>query len=193
MYRDMCGLNPSSGDDRTTGFRSARIAPKPDQSLQWARATYLSAAGHYESGWHIGEKGDLSFIFKIPFNAEAQVVLPDANGSAVFVNGQNTLEGKQQGKDLILLLAAGHYQISYQPGKAYRKTYSTRTAIVQIVQNEQARAVLAEVFPMINMMDDSMLAAMGEATLRDMATTPYLTMTDEQLDQIDQALSAIAS
>ncbi|MBI5958957.1 MAG: family 78 glycoside hydrolase catalytic domain, partial [Chloroflexi bacterium] len=28
MYRDMCGLNPSSGNDGVTGFRHARIAPK---------------------------------------------------------------------------------------------------------------------------------------------------------------------
>ncbi len=34
MYRDMCGLNPSSDDDMVTGFRSARLAPKPDKTLK---------------------------------------------------------------------------------------------------------------------------------------------------------------
>jgi hypothetical protein len=41
------------------------------------------------------------------------------------------------------------------------------------------------------MMDDSMSATMGEANLRELATTPYLTMTDEQLDEIDRALSGV--
>ena len=78
MYRDMCGLNPSSGDDQVTGFRHARIAPKPDKSLQWARARYRSAAGWYESGWQIDDNGRLTFDLTIPFNATASVVLPDA-------------------------------------------------------------------------------------------------------------------
>ncbi len=45
MYRDMCGLNPGSGDDGVTGFRRARIAPKPDPALVWAKARYQSAGG----------------------------------------------------------------------------------------------------------------------------------------------------
>lgn len=191
MYRDVCGLNPSSGDDHATGFRRARLAPKPDKALQWAKARYLSAAGLFESGWRIGEKGNLSFEFTIPFNVEAQVVLPDANVGEITINQQVSSDGIQQGRDLILQLGAGNYLIEYQPGRAYVKTFSTRTPIVQIVQNEQAKAVLASVFPMINMLDDNMLAAMGEANLREMATTPYLTLTSEQLDEIDHTLSGI--
>ena len=191
MYRDVCGLNPSSDDDFATGFRHAKISPKPDKALQWAKASYRSAAGLFESGWRIDEKGNLSFEFTIPFNAEAQVVLPDANAGEININGQVSSDGIQQGRDLILQLAAGKYLIEYQPSRTYVKTFSTRTPIVQIVQNEQAKAILAGVFPMINMMDDNMLAAMGEATLREMATTPYLTLTSEQLDEIDRALSGI--
>jgi len=41
------------------------------------------------------------------------------------------------------------------------------------------------------MLDETMLAAMGEATLREMATTPYLPMTSEQLDEIDRLLAGI--
>jgi hypothetical protein len=44
---------------------------------------------------------------------------------------------------------------------------------------------------MLAVMDDSMLSALGEANLRDMANTPYLTLTAEQLDEVDRALSAI--
>lgn len=41
-------------------------------------------------------------------------------------------------------------------------------------------------------MDDQMLAAMGEASLRDMANTPYVSLTAVHLDEIDAALGAIA-
>jgi len=191
MYRDMCGLNPSSGDDGVTGFRRARIAPKPDHALQWARASYRSAAGLFESAWRIGEQGELSFELTIPFNAEAQVVLPDAALGEISINGQKSAEGTQQGSDLILHLAAGTYRITYQPTRPYRKTFSTRTPIVQIVQDEQAKAIVAGVFPILGTLDDSMLAAMGEASLRDMANTPFLSMTPEQLDEIDKMLGTI--
>jgi len=191
MYRDMCGLNPSAGDDVTTGFRRALIAPKPDKALEWVKACYQSAAGIFESGWRIGEKGSLTFEFAFPFNTEAQVVLPDANRGEITINGCEFPGGIQQGCNLALTLEAGHYLIAYQPNRAYVQTFNTRTPIVHIVQNEQAKAVLASVFPMINMLDDSMLSAMGEATLREMASTPYLTMSSEQLDEIDRALSEI--
>ncbi|HVU13351.1 MAG TPA: family 78 glycoside hydrolase catalytic domain [Phototrophicaceae bacterium] len=113
MYRDMCGLNPVSGDDSVTGFRQARIAPKPDQALQWARARYRSAAGWYESGWRIDESGRLIIEITIPFNTSARVVLPDAQIGAVCINGQHLDGGEQIGTQVELTLGTGHYQIEY--------------------------------------------------------------------------------
>ena len=191
MYRDMCGLNPSAGDDRVTGFRHPRIAPKPDRLLPWARARYRSAAGLYESAWRIGEQGDLAFEFTIPFNAETEVVLPDAAAGTITINGQPSAEGTQQGPNLVLHLRTGTYRIAYRPTRAYRKAFSTQTPIVQLVQDEEARAVLVERFPMLAALDDTMLAAMGEATLREMASTPYLPLTPDQLDELDRVLTAI--
>jgi len=193
MYRDMCGLNPSAGDDGVTGFRRARIAPKPDPALQWAKARYHSAAGLFESGWRIDEGGALTFEITIPFDAEAQVLLPDAVLGEVIINGQRSAEGTAQGSDLLLQLGAGTHRIHYLPAHPYRKTLSTRTPIVELVRNEQAKAILVEAFPMIAMLDEATLATLGEANLRDMAGTPYLPLAPEQLDSMDQVLSAIVS
>lgn len=114
MYRDMCGLNPSSGEDGIVGFRHARIAPKPDQSLQWARARYRSAAGFYESGWSVNEAGSLAIEVVIPFNASAQVVLPDASLGEILLNG-NPLHGRNlSGDNVELTLGAGRYKFEYQ-------------------------------------------------------------------------------
>jgi alpha-L-rhamnosidase len=115
MYRDMCGLNPSSGEDGVTGFRHARIAPKPDQSLQWARARYRSAAGYYGSGWRFGEAGRLTIDIVIPFNASARVVFPDAPMGEVSINGHPLQGGEPIGDNVELTLGAGRHQIEYLP------------------------------------------------------------------------------
>ncbi len=113
MYRDMCGLNPSSGEDQVTGFRHALIAPKPDQSLQWARARYRSAAGLYESGWRFDEAGQITIEISIPFNASARVVLPDARLGEVSINGESLSGGEQIGDGVELTLGAGCYKVEY--------------------------------------------------------------------------------
>lgn len=192
MYRDMCGLNPSCGDDTVTGFRHPRLAPKPDKALQWARSRYQSAAGLYESGWQLDEEGRLIFEFSIPFNATAQIVLPDAKLGAITINGEQTEAGRQAGENVEIELIAGHYTVEYQPAKPYRQTYNTRTPLARLVQNKQAVQVLAGPVPLIAMLDDNMLAAMGEASLREMATTPYLPLTAEQLDKLDRLLAGVS-
>jgi alpha-L-rhamnosidase len=113
----MCGLNPASGEDGVTGFRHAKIALKPDKSLQWAKARYRSAAGIYESGWHIDEVGYLTIEIAIPFNASARVVLPDASTNKISINGYPLHEGEQINNSVELTLGAGSYRIEYQFGE----------------------------------------------------------------------------
>lgn len=113
MYRDMCGLNPYAGDDGVTGFRHARIAPKPDKSLQWARARYRSAAGVYESGWRIDEAEHLVIEVTIPFNATATIVLPEAYMGEILLNGQKLYNGEQSDDGVEITLGAGRYEIRY--------------------------------------------------------------------------------
>lgn len=192
MYRDMCGLNPSCGDDRITGFRYAKIAPKPDFALQWAKASNLTAAGLYESSWRFDEKGHLFFELTIPFNAQAKVILPYARVGEISIHGQHSTAGVQRGDDLELELEAGHYQIDYQPSKDYRMTYSTRTPIVQLLQNDKVKELLTSMIPAIAQINDAMLAAAGEASLRDLAATPFLPVNERYLNQIDDALKDIA-
>lgn len=111
MFRDMCGLNPASGD--VTGFRAARIAPKPDSSLQWAKARYRSAAGFYESGWRFDSRGYLVIEITIPFNASAKVVLPNAQLDGISLNSHPLHKGEQVGEHVELMLNAGSYKIEY--------------------------------------------------------------------------------
>jgi len=113
MYRDMCGLNPTARDSGPTGFRHARIAPKPDRSLQWARVRYRSAAGLYTSGWRFDDAGRITIEIAIPFNASAQVVLPGARRGEISLNGRPLRDGRQMGDSVELDLAAGCYTFEY--------------------------------------------------------------------------------
>lgn len=113
MYRDMCGLNPVSGEAGQPGFREAIIAPKPDSALDWARARYRSAAGLYESAWRIDETGQISIKIAIPFNTSARVILPGAQLDRVSLNGQPLNQAEQVGTDVALSLGAGCYQFEY--------------------------------------------------------------------------------
>ena len=112
MYRDMCGINPISGDDES-GFRTARIAPRPDSSLQWARARFRSAAGVYESGWRIDSSGCVTLELTIPFNTYAKVVLSGTQISDVSIDGQALADGVQIGEHVEFMLRAGCYTITY--------------------------------------------------------------------------------
>jgi len=189
MYRDMCGLNPSSGDDLATGFRRARIAPKPDKSLQWAKASYRSAAGLFESGWQSGDDGKLTFEFTIPFNVEAQVVWPDSKVGEILVNGQKLKIGNQRGAYVMIQFETGHYRIEYQPTRPYIETLSTYVPAVKILQNKMAKLALMRFIPMIAIVNEAMVAAIGNDSIRDLAATPYLTLSDEKLDEMDRVLS----
>lgn len=113
MYRDMCGLNPSSEENGRGGFRHARIAPKPDKSIQWAKAQYRSAAGLYESGWHLDEANHLTIEITIPFNASAKIILPDAQIDAVSINAYPLNAAEKIADKVELTLGAGRYKIEY--------------------------------------------------------------------------------
>ena len=99
MYRVVCGIKPV---ESAPGFKKAVIAPKPDQRLGYAKAELKSAAGIYKSGWYY-EGGKLVFEVTIPFDAEAEVILPESVKDYM-INGTEM-------QDHILSLKCGSYVI----------------------------------------------------------------------------------
>ncbi|MFC5466283.1 alpha-L-rhamnosidase [Lederbergia graminis] len=112
MYRNMCGINPV---EEFPGFKRVRLAPQPNAQLQYAKATLNSAAGRYESGWRY-EEDNVHYHFRIPFDAQAELILPSAKISTTVVNGVPLQEQKQircseQEDRLIIMLKTGTYEI----------------------------------------------------------------------------------
>ena len=68
LFGGVCGIHYADG--------TLTIAPTPDKSLDWAKATYDSPAGRIVSGWRYN--GDaVAYEFEIPANLTADVTLPD--------------------------------------------------------------------------------------------------------------------
>ena len=82
MYRVMCGLSPR---EDAPAFRKVRIAPIVDSRLTYAKASYDSAYGLYESGWRV-DGGKVTYTVGIPFGGEAFFTVP-ADGEFV-CNGE---------------------------------------------------------------------------------------------------------
>lgn len=69
LFAGVCGI-------RVEGEK-IRIAPQPHRLLGSACARYRSPLGEIGSAWHYDEAGKISYSFKIPCNAQADIELPD--------------------------------------------------------------------------------------------------------------------
>ena len=112
MYRNMCGINPL---EESPGFRKIRLAPQPNNLISYAKATLNTSVGLYESSWHIETDG-VHYEFRIPFNAEAELVLQDVDNRNIKINGISLEDSKnyhvETDDNLIIILKTGHYEIT---------------------------------------------------------------------------------
>lgn len=193
MFRNMCGLNPI---EDCPGFRKMHLAPQPNGLIQWAKATLDTVSGLYESGWRIEEDG-LHFEFTIPFNATAELVLPDALLQSVTVNGQllsvSGLVAKEQDGNVLVNLPTGKYIMNYLPTKEYIIRFSTQCSAMQLLTNPNSKAVLAKHLPELveNGGGGGMMGRYGSVPMRELAKNPFRPIPDDVMDKIDEDLKGI--
>jgi alpha-L-rhamnosidase len=190
MYRYMAGINPV--EDKP-GFRQVKIAPQPDYRLKYAKASYNSAVGLYESQWEISEEGNLSFKIVIPFNASAVVILPNSKLGNVKVDGKELrdtfLNAVQTGDNVSVELTSGSYEFFYVPEVSYIKCYSTNFNFKELVENEETKKVLIDTLPMI--LPEHMIGKVGDKSPRDLARMPFFPVPSHILDELDRKLGEI--
>ena len=73
MFRTFNGI-----DKTLPGFKHITIAPKPDDSLTWAKRSFESEHGTIVSEWK-KENGSFSLRVEIPCNTSATITLPDGS------------------------------------------------------------------------------------------------------------------
>ncbi|OOM81065.1 bacterial alpha-L-rhamnosidase [Clostridium puniceum] len=190
MYRYMVGINPV--EDKP-GFRHVNLTPMPDYRLKYAKGTYNSTVGVYESQWEITEEGNLNFKVVIPFNATATLVLPNAKLENVKVNGtllkDTKLKPNQSDENVTAELTSGSYEFNYLPEIAYIKYYGTDVSLGELAANEEVKNIIDEKLPM--MLAEDMLERSGHQSLRELSFMPFSPITKKILEDLEKALNKI--
>lgn len=190
MYRYVAGINPV---EETPGFRHVKISPQPDYRLKYAKASYNSPVGLYESTWEITEEGGLKFKFTVPFNASATIVLPNAKLEKVKLNGKSLvetqLEANENNENVIVEVTTGCYEFNYIPEVSYIKYYDTNFSYNELAGNEVTKKVLVEVLPM--MLPEGLAQKLGDKNPRELSNFPFFPVSKEILDKLDEELRKI--
>lgn len=186
MYRNMCGINPV---EEKPGFRHIKLVPMPDYRFKYAKATFNSPVGLYESGWNISEDGSLEFKFIIPFNATASLTLPDANIEGVYVNGkllnETQLDANANNENVCIELISGTYEFKYMPTKSYIKYYNTGMSLKELLANEEVKKVFVEEIK-VDISQD-----MLDKSIRELAHLPFFNVSKEEMDKTDEIIGKI--
>lgn len=123
VYRNIAGIT-----ELEPGFKKVRFAPQLNSKLKWVSCKYDSVSGKYVSNWKVNADGTVTVHFEVPFGCEAVCVLPGT-------------DGREQ------KLSSGIYEETYMPRVDYRKKYSMSTRLEELINDDEARALLAEDFP----------------------------------------------
>ena len=162
LYQDVAGIAP----DRP-GFRSARLAPHMNASLEKVSASYCSAAGRWETGWEVLPNGDVSYRCRVPFHCTAVLTLP-------YGGGEYELE-------------SGIFEKVYTPDIPLRVIYSSHMPIRDLLCVPRVKAALIRIMPQITQIPSSMQAM----SMRTLAAKMGGGVTDGMFDQIDAMLASL--
>ena len=149
MYRYMMGFVPV---EEAPGFRKIILSPKPNYRLQWAKASLNTAAGRFESAWRILSPEKLEFDFSIPYNTEADIVLPDA--AANDIAAQIDLPARKNGNEVTVHAGPGSYHFSYRPAVPYAPRYHVHMPSKVLMENDFTRAAIYQAVPNLSELTD---------------------------------------
>lgn len=115
MYARIAGIDL---DPAHVGYRSILLQPMPGGDLTWAGGALDTVNGKVSSAWKL-EEGTFQWDVQVPANTKALAWLPNGAGKDITENGKLLAEAegiafsREQGKDLVVELASGHYHFTY--------------------------------------------------------------------------------
>lgn len=165
MYSSMAGLRLQ---EEHPGFARVTIAPQPDWRIRCCDMEYRSAAGVYAVHWQIEQDGGFALRVKIPFGAEADIVLPNHDGETVHALG-------------------GEHEFCYTPDPPFRKQYSIASPLAELLESPAARELVAALLPRW----DAVPLPLRELPLTQLTATPFAPLDDEQLEALDASLKKL--
>ena len=181
MFRNMIGIRPC---ENGAGFKKFVIAPQPDYRTGWAKGSLKSASGLIKSEWKIEDGKTITVKVTVPFDTEAELVLPDAD-----VNGLgNDVNGVQNGRNVTVHLTAGEHVFTYEPTVPYRKVYSLDSPFEELKENAQTRKILDEEFYPYH---PSIPFEKELYTLRETLNGPFSNLPYDAQERIDKRLREV--
>ncbi|MDS0525155.1 glycoside hydrolase family 78 protein [Clostridium sp. SHJSY1] len=189
MYRIMCGINPV---EDAPGFRHVKLTPMPDYRFKYAKSSFNSPVGLYESGWNIEEDGSLEFKFIIPFNASATLILPHVRLDKLYVNGELLKESKLKvNSDESINLVSGTYVFKYIPTESYIKYYNINMSLSELLENQEVKQVFSEELKSALELPEDMIKNVGSMSIRELSHLPFFNVSEEEMNKTDEKLNKI--
>lgn len=185
MYRNMLGIKPM---EEGAGFKKFQVAPLPNYQISWAKGCLRSAAGMIKSSWTIDGK-KLKIIVTVPFDAEAEIVLPDADVNEIS-ESSGIRRITQTGSSVTVEAETGTYVFEYEPTKPYRKVYSIDSPVEELMENAETRKILEEDYlcRFKNIPFEKELF-----TLEELMNGPFTSLPREEWEELDRKLRCVES
>lgn len=155
----------------TPGYQKVRIAPYPDARLGKMKLTYASPSGKYVADWKIQKDGKLALHYEIPFDCEAEVVLPESG------------EVKH--------LTAGAYDFLLETKLDYRCLYTMDTMLDEVVTDSRVMDILREELPAAYGMGMGGDIESLSMTFRDLASAPWFGCPAPMVEKAMQRMADI--
>lgn len=158
LYRHVAGISPL-----TPGFKKVRIAPKLTSYLQWVDCIYDSAAGKYRVKWEIKEGAKAVLHVEVPFDATAEIVLPDRDGSIITVN-------------------AGIYDYTFETSRDYQRMFTMNSRLEQLKENKEVTTIAQRKCPALARMLASADKEILSKNLEELLKSNFITIPKEELE-----------
>lgn len=184
MYRNMSGINPM---EENPGFKKIKLAPMPDYRFKYVKAKFNSPMGLYRSEWIVEENGSLSFEFEVPFNSEAELILPDVDLKSISINGMSLNETKLEVKESLIKLVSGVWKIEYIPTKSYIKYYSCDMPLNELMANDEIKEILIRDFSVVSIVPEPLKGK----SIKELSNFPFIPINDSEIKKINNLIGNI--
>lgn len=168
LYRNVAGFKA-----KAAGFKTIHFAPILSAKLRTFKASYSSAYGTYGSSWEIMPDGQVQVTLDVPFNAEAEVSLPDYDGAAIGTVG------------------AGHYVWIYRPRRELRSKFNRNSIVKDWIADSRGKEVVKEQSPLL---DYYLMTGNTDFLYESLETLPskdYMGFTQEEVNRLAEGILAI--
>jgi len=165
IYSRIAGLKNLS-----PGWKKVQIQPHLNYRMRKINFEYNSISGKFEISWYFDEEKFYMNV-TIPNGVQAKIILPDGT----------TLDN----------IGKGEYHYESAVEENVYSPFTIDTPLFEILESEEAKKLLAEKVPMIYYMATGENKEMKYGTLRLLSVQPFVGISDELLQELDEKLKKI--